>query len=101
MNCLFRCAVIVEKSFVEMPTDQEVSELLLDLEKRGVNIIWSNSMVQTSAAIVKALHKLGLSNKIFLLGSSQVCVIESENKDINKLSKSINQKFQPLYQLNI
>ncbi|MBM3467662.1 MAG: hypothetical protein FJX70_07550 [Alphaproteobacteria bacterium] len=42
-----------------------------------------------------------IGNKIFLLGSSQVCVIESENKDINKLSKSINQRFQPLYQLNI
>ena len=61
--------VIVEQSFTDMVSDREVSEILSGFEKRGINIIWSNSTIQTSAAIMKTLHKLGLSNKIFLLGN--------------------------------
>jgi Txe/YoeB family toxin of Txe-Axe toxin-antitoxin module len=61
--------VIVEQFFADMPRDWEVSEFLSDFEKRGVDIIWSNSTIQTSATIMKTLHKLGLSNKMFLLGN--------------------------------
>jgi Txe/YoeB family toxin of Txe-Axe toxin-antitoxin module len=61
--------VIVEQFFTDMPGEKEASEFLSDFEKRGVDIVWSNSTIQTSAAILKALHKLGLSNKIFLLGN--------------------------------
>ena len=62
--------VIAEQFFADMPSDREVSELLSDFEKRGVDIIWSDSTIQTSATIMKTLHKLGLSNKMFLLGNS-------------------------------
>jgi hypothetical protein len=61
--------VIVEQFFADMPSDREVSEFLSDFEKHGVDIIWSNSSIQTSATIMKTLHKLGLSNKMFLLGN--------------------------------
>lgn len=61
--------VIVEQFFADMPSDREVSEFLSDFEKRGVDIIWSNSTIQTSAIIMKTLHRLGLSNKMFLLGN--------------------------------
>ena len=61
--------VIIEQFFADMPSDREVSEFLSDFEKRGVDIIWSNSTIQTSATIMKTLHKLGLSNKMFLLGN--------------------------------
>jgi hypothetical protein len=37
---------------------------LSDFEKQGVDIIWSNSIVQTPAVIMKGLHKLGLSGKM-------------------------------------
>ncbi len=61
--------VMIEKYFTGIPVDREVSEILSDFENRGINIIWSNSTIQTSAAIMKTLHKLGLSNKMFLLGN--------------------------------
>jgi hypothetical protein len=61
--------VVAELSFAIMPTDREVKEFLPDLEKKGIDIIWSNSTVQTSAAIMKGIHNLGLSKKIVLLAN--------------------------------
>ena len=61
--------VAAELSFATMPTDREVKEFLPDLEKKGIDIIWSNSTVQTSAAIMKGIHNLGLSKKIVLLAN--------------------------------
>jgi hypothetical protein len=61
--------VAVEFSFAMMPSDREVTEILPDLEKKGIDIIWSNSTVQTSAAIMKGIHHLGLSKKVSLLAN--------------------------------
>jgi hypothetical protein len=61
--------VVVELSFATMPTDREVKEFLPEFEKMGIDIIWSNSTVQTSAAITKGIHDLGLSKKIVLLAN--------------------------------
>lgn len=61
--------IAIEQSVTKMPGDEEISKFIPEFDRRGINIIWSNSMVQTSAAIMKTLHKLGLSNKIFLLGN--------------------------------
>jgi hypothetical protein len=47
-----------------MPTDPEIMGFLGDFDKRGVDIIWSNSIVQTPAVIMKGIHKLGLSGKM-------------------------------------
>lgn len=61
--------VVAEKFFIEMPSDREISDVLPDLQKSNVNIIWSNSTIQTSVAMIKTLQRLGLSNKMFLLGN--------------------------------
>lgn len=61
--------VAAEKFFAEMPGDHEISAILPEWQKAGIDIIWSNSTFQTSAAILKAFHKLGLSNQMFLLGN--------------------------------
>lgn len=61
--------VVVELSFKTIPTDREAAEILPDLEKKGIDIIWANSTVQTSAAIMKGIHNLGLSKKISLLAN--------------------------------
>jgi len=58
-----------EKFFTEMPGDKEISVILPEWQKSGIDIIWSNSTIQTSAVIMKAFHKLGLSNQMFLLGN--------------------------------
>jgi hypothetical protein len=47
-----------------MPTDPEIMGFLSDFDKQGIDIIWSNSIVQTPAVIMKGLHKLGLSGKM-------------------------------------
>ena len=56
--------VVAERFCTLMPTDPEVMGFLSDFEKRGVDIIWSNSIVQTPAVIMKGLHKLELTNKM-------------------------------------
>ena len=56
--------VVAERFCTLMPTDPEVMGFLSDFEKRGVDIIWSNSIVQTPAVIMKGLHKLDLTNKM-------------------------------------
>jgi hypothetical protein len=61
--------VVTESSFAIMPSDREAAEILPDLEKKGIDIIWSNSTVQTSAAIMKGIHALGLSKKMSLLAN--------------------------------
>jgi hypothetical protein len=61
--------VVAELSFATMPTDREAAEILPDLGKKGIDIIWANSTVQTSAAIMKGIHNLGLSKKIVLLAN--------------------------------
>ncbi len=47
-----------------MPTDPEIMGFLSDFDKQGVDIIWSNSIVQTPAVIMKGIHKLGLAGKM-------------------------------------
>jgi hypothetical protein len=61
--------VVTESSFAIMPSDREATEVLPDLEKKGIDIIWSNSTVQTSAAIMKGIHHLGLTKKMSLLAN--------------------------------
>jgi ABC-type branched-subunit amino acid transport system substrate-binding protein len=61
--------VVVDRFCTLMPTDPEIMGFLSDFEKRGVDIIWSNSIVQTPAVIMKGIHKLGLAGKIFLMAN--------------------------------
>ncbi len=61
--------VAVERFCTLMPTDPEVMGFLSDFAKRGVDIIWSNSIVQTPAVIMKGIHKLGMADKIFLMAN--------------------------------
>jgi ABC-type branched-subunit amino acid transport system substrate-binding protein len=61
--------VNVERFCTLMPTDPEVMGFLSDFEKRGIDIIWSNSIVQTPAVIMKGIHKLGLEGKMVLLAN--------------------------------
>jgi len=56
--------VVAERFCTLMPTDPEIMGFLSDFEKQGVDIIWSNSIVQTPAVIMKGIHKLGLAGKI-------------------------------------
>ena len=56
--------VILERFCTMMPTDPEIMGFLSDFEKRGVDIVWSNSIVQTPAVIMKGIHKLGLAGKM-------------------------------------
>ncbi len=56
--------VVLERFCTMMPTDPEIMGFLSDFEKRGVDIIWSNSIVQTPAVIMKGIHKLGLAGKM-------------------------------------
>jgi ABC-type branched-subunit amino acid transport system substrate-binding protein len=56
--------VVLERFCTMMPTDPEIMGFLSDFEKRGVDIIWSNSIVQTPAVIMKGIHKLGLVGKM-------------------------------------
>jgi hypothetical protein len=61
--------VVVEQSFTALAGDQELSKCLSDFEKHGVNIIWLNGTLPAHTLFMKTFHKLGLSNKMFLLGS--------------------------------
>jgi len=56
--------VVVERFCTMMPTDPEIMGFLSDFEKKGVDVIWSNSIVQTPAVIMKGLHKLDLAGKM-------------------------------------
>jgi ABC-type branched-subunit amino acid transport system substrate-binding protein len=56
--------VILERFCTMMPTDPEIMGFLGDFDKQGVDIIWSNSIVQTPAVIMKGIHKLGLAGKM-------------------------------------
>jgi hypothetical protein len=56
--------VVAERFCTLMPTDPETMGFLSDFEKRGVDIIWSNSIVQTPVVIMKGIHKLGLAGKM-------------------------------------
>jgi ABC-type branched-subunit amino acid transport system substrate-binding protein len=56
--------VAAERFCTLMPTDPEIMGFLSDFEKRGVDIIWSNSIVQTPVVIMKGIHKLGLAGKM-------------------------------------
>jgi ABC-type branched-subunit amino acid transport system substrate-binding protein len=56
--------VVAERFCTLMPTDPEIMGFLSDFEKQGVDIIWSNSIVQTPAVIMKGIHKLGLAGKM-------------------------------------
>ena len=49
--------VVAERFCTMMPTDPEVMGFLSDFEKRNVDVIWSNSIVQTPAVIMKGIHK--------------------------------------------
>jgi len=61
--------VVVERFCTMMPTDPEIMGFLSDFDKRGVDIIWSNSIVQTPAVIMKGLHKLDLAGKMVHLAN--------------------------------
>jgi len=52
-----------------LPTDPEVMAYLSDFEKKGVDIIWSNTIVHTPAVIQKGLYKLGLTDKMAFLAN--------------------------------
>ena len=56
--------VVAERFCTMMPTDPEIMGFLSDFEKKDVDIIWSNSIVQTPAVIMKGIHKLGLAGKM-------------------------------------
>jgi len=56
--------VVAERFCTMMPTDPEVMGFLSDFDKQGVDIIWSNTIVQTPAVIMKGIHKLGLASKM-------------------------------------
>ncbi len=56
--------IVAERFCTMMPTDPEIMGFLSDFEKREVDIIWSNSIVQTPAVIMKGIHKLGLAGKM-------------------------------------
>ena len=56
--------VVAERFCTMMPTDPEIMGFLSDFEKKGVDIIWSNSIVQTPSVIMKGIHKLGLADKM-------------------------------------
>jgi ABC-type branched-subunit amino acid transport system substrate-binding protein len=56
--------IVAERFCTMMPTDPEIMGFLSDFEKKGVDIIWSNSIVQTPAVIMKGIHKLGLAGKM-------------------------------------
>jgi len=56
--------VVAERFCTMMPTDPEIMGFLSDFEKKGVDIIWSNSIVQTPSVIMKGIHKLGLAGKM-------------------------------------
>ena len=56
--------VVAERFCTMMPTDPEIMGFLSDFEKKGVDIIWSNSIVQTPSVIMKGIHKLGLTGKM-------------------------------------
>ncbi|MBW6487053.1 MAG: ABC transporter substrate-binding protein [Syntrophobacterales bacterium] len=61
--------VVAERFCTLMPTDPEIMGFLSDFEKRGIDIIWSNSIVQTPAVIQKGIQKLGLSDKMVLMAN--------------------------------
>ena len=56
--------MVAERFCTPMPTDPEVMGFLSDFDKQGIDIIWSNTIVQTPAVIMKGLHKLGLTGKM-------------------------------------
>jgi ABC-type branched-subunit amino acid transport system substrate-binding protein len=56
--------VVAERFCTMMPTDPEIMGFLSDFDKQGIDIIWSNSIVQTPAVIMKGIHKLGLAGKM-------------------------------------
>jgi ABC-type branched-subunit amino acid transport system substrate-binding protein len=56
--------VTLERFCTLMPTDPEIMGFLSDFDKQGIDIIWSNSIVQTPAVIMKGIHKLGLLGKM-------------------------------------
>ena len=53
-----------------LPTDVEIIAYLSDFEKKGADIIFSNTMLQTPAVIGKTIRKLGLAGKMALIGDS-------------------------------
>jgi ABC-type branched-subunit amino acid transport system substrate-binding protein len=61
--------VVAERFCTMMPTDPEVMGFLSDFDKRNVDIIWSNSIVQTPAVIMKGIHKLELEKKMVLMAN--------------------------------
>jgi ABC-type branched-subunit amino acid transport system substrate-binding protein len=61
--------VVAERFCTLMPTDPEIMGFLSDFEKQGIDIVWSNSIVQTPAVIMKGIHKLGLSGKMVHLAN--------------------------------
>ena len=56
--------VVLERFCTPMPTDPEIMGFLGDFDKQGIDIIWSNTIVQTPAVIMKGIHKLGLAEKM-------------------------------------
>jgi len=61
--------VIASRFCSYLPTDPEIMAMLSNFEKKGVDIIWSNSIVQTPAVIQKALHKTGLTDEMALIAN--------------------------------
>jgi len=61
--------VVASRFCSYLPNDPEIMAMLSDFEKKGVDIIWSNSIVQTPAVIQKALHKTGLNDKMVLIAN--------------------------------
>jgi ABC-type branched-subunit amino acid transport system substrate-binding protein len=61
--------VVAERFCSLLPADPEIMAYLSDFEQRGVDIIWSNSIVHTPAVIQKGLYKLGLIDKMVLMAN--------------------------------
>jgi len=58
--------VVAERFCTFLPTDPEIMGFLKEFDEMGVDLIWSNTIVQTPAVIMKALHKMGLKKKMVL-----------------------------------
>ncbi len=61
--------VVSSRYCSHLPDDPEIMAILRDFEDIGVDIIWSNTIVQTPAVIQDALHSLGLADEMTLIGN--------------------------------
>lgn len=61
--------VVASRFCSSLPNEPEIMAILSDFERRGVDVIWSNTIVQTPAVIQDVLHKTGLKDKMTLIGN--------------------------------